>query len=212
MALSPKTRSYVRATVDYAGLVAFLVGYIVTRDILKATWCLVAVSAVALALGFAVERRIAPLPLISGGAALFFGILTLVFKDPRIIKIKSTIVYFAFAMALLGGLAMKKNFVKLLISDALVMSDRAWRSFTLRYGVFFLVMAVANEAIWRTQSDKIWVGFHFPGALILTVLFSLSQTPLLMRGMKEAEAAGEDVSADLNPDGSVKTPPPLIVD
>jgi intracellular septation protein len=188
--LSPKTRSWIRAAVDYGGLVAFLAGFLITRNVVQATWWLVAGSAAALALGFIAERRVAPMPLIAGGAALIFGALTLVFKDPSFIKMKPTVMNLAFAAALLIGLLLGKNPLKMLMGEALVMSRAVWRTFTLRYGLFFLTLAIVNEVVWRTQPDGVWVLFRFPGLLLITLAFSLTQTPLIMRGMKEAEAEG----------------------
>jgi intracellular septation protein len=183
--LSPKARSQVRAAVDYGGLVVFLIGYLITRDLVQATWWLVAGSAAALVLGFAVERRVAPMPLIAGGAALLFGALTLVFHDPRFIKVKPTVMNLLFGLVLLGGLALKRNPLRMLMGEALNMSENVWKTFTLRYGIFFLCVAVLNEIVWRTQPDGVWVFFRFPGLILLTLAFSLSQTPLIMRGMKE---------------------------
>jgi intracellular septation protein len=194
--LSPKTRSYIRAAVDYGGLAVFLIAYLIGRDLVQATWWLVVGSAAALVLGFAVERRVAPMPLIAGGAALLFGTLTLVFHDPRFIKVKPTIMNLLFGLVLLGGLALKRNPLRLLMGDALHMSEGVWKMFTLRYGIFFLCVAVLNEIVWRTQPDGIWVMFRFPGLILLTLAFSLSQTPLIMRGMKEAE-----VEAEAQPEG-----------
>lgn len=191
MTLSPKTRSYIRAAVDYGGLAVFLIAYLIGRDLVQATWWLVVGSAAALVLGFAVERRVAPMPLIAGGAALLFGTLTLVFHDPRFIKVKPTIMNLLFGLILLGGLALKRNPLRLLMGDALHMSEGVWKMFTLRYGIFFLCVAVLNEIVWRTQPDGIWVVFRFPGLILLTLAFSLSQTPLIMRGLKEAEAEAE---------------------
>ena len=196
MTLSPKTRSYIRAAVDYGGLAVFLIAYLIGRDLVQATWWLVVGSAAALVLGFAVERRVAPMPLIAGGAALLFGTLTLVFHDPRFIKVKPTIMNLLFGLVLLGGLALKRNPLRLLMGDALHMSEGVWKMFTLRYGIFFLCVAVLNEIVWRTQPDGIWVVFRFPGLILLTLAFSLSQTPLIMRGMKEAE-----VEAEAQPEG-----------
>jgi intracellular septation protein len=184
--LSPKARSQVRAAVDYGGLVVFLIGYLITRDLVQATWWLVAGSAAALILGFAVERRVAPMPLVAGGAALLFGALTLVFDDPRFIKVKPTVMNLLFGLVLLGGLALKRNPLRMLMGEALNMSENVWKTFTLRYGIFFLCVAVLNEIVWRTQPDGVWVLFRFPGLILLTLAFSLSQTPLIMRGMKEA--------------------------
>ncbi|HYE46075.1 MAG TPA: inner membrane-spanning protein YciB [Caulobacter sp.] len=204
--LSPKARSWVRATVDYGGLVAFLVGFLVTRNLVSASWWLVAGSAAALLLGFVAERRVAPMPLIAGGAALVFGTLTLVFNDERFLKMKPTIMNVTFGVALLGGLLAGKNPLKLLMGEALTMSRRVWRVFTLRYGIFFLCLAGLNEVVWRNFPDEVWVLFRFPGLILLTLAFSLAQTPLIMKGMKEAEAEG---GPHVEPE-DVKPPPPLV--
>lgn len=178
-------RHWVRWFVDYSALAIFLVAFFVTgRDLTKATWALVAGSALALAVGIAVERRVAPFPAIAGGAALVFGGLTLVFDDPRFLKIKPTVMNGIFGLALLGGIALRKNPLKLILGDSLRMPDEIWRRLTVRYAVMFLALAALNEAVWRTQSDSVWVLFRFPGLSILMVLFTFSQLPLLMRYMK----------------------------
>ena len=182
MTLSPKAHRIVRAIVDYGGLAAWILAYFLGgRNLVNATWALVAGSAAALVVGFVVERRIAPFPLIAGGAGLVFGSLTLVFHDARFLKIKPTVMNTAFGLALLGGLALKKNPLKLLLGDSFPMADEGWKKLTLRYGVFFLALAALNEAIWRTQPDTVWVLFRFPGLMILTVLFAVSQAPLMMK-------------------------------
>lgn len=178
-------RHWIRWFVDYSALAIFLVAFFVTgRDLTKATWALVAGSALALVVGIAVERRVAPFPAIAGGAALVFGGLTLVFDDPRFLKIKPTVMNGIFGLALLGGIALRKNPLKLILGDSLRMPDEIWRRLTVRYALMFLALAGLNEAVWRTQSDSVWVLFRFPGLSILMVLFTFSQLPLLMRYMK----------------------------
>lgn len=186
--VSPKAHKWVRGFVDYGALAIFMVAYFVTgRDMQQATWALVAGSAVALAVGFAVERRIAPLPLLAGGAALFFGGLALIFHDPRLLKIKPTVMNLAFAAALFIGLALKKNPLKALLGEAIQLPDAGWKRLTLSYAVFFLILAVINEVVWRTQPEEVWVLFRFPGIQILSVVFSLTQVPLMMKYAKTDE-------------------------
>jgi len=188
MTLSPTTRKWVRGAVDYGGLVFFLVAFFLTgRDLIAATWALVAGSALAIVLGLVVERRIAPLPLIAGGAALVFGGLTLIFHDVRFVKMKPTIMNTVFAVALFGGLILKKNPLKALLGASFKMPDKGWRKLTISYAVFFLCVAVLNEVVWRTQPDEIWVLFRFPGLMILTLLFSFTQVPLMMKYAKTDE-------------------------
>jgi intracellular septation protein len=156
------------------------------RDLVMASWWLVGGSAVALLIGLAHERRVAPLPLVAGGFALVFGALTLAFHDPRFVKIKPTAAYLAYGLGLLGARLFRHNPLKALMDHALVMPEAAWRTLSTRYALFFLAMAGANEAVWRTQTDMTWAWFHFPGAQILAVLFSLSQLPLIMKHAGEA--------------------------
>ncbi len=187
-----KGPAWVRPAVDYGPLVAFLIGFLILRDIQKATWVIVVASALALAIGFAVERRIAPMPLIAGLAALLFGGLALIFHDPRLLKIKPTILNSVFAILLLGGLLMKKTPLKLLMGDAIALPDSGWRTLSIRYGLFFAFVAALNEAVWRTQSDAVWVWFKFPGLTILTLGFSLLQVPFMMKHLEQAKTDFED--------------------
>lgn len=180
-------RHWVRYFVDYAALVAFLATFLVTRNMQTATWGLVAGSVVAIAVGFAVERRIAPLPLFVGGAGLVFGGASLFFHDPRILKVKPTIVNTAIGLGLLVGLAMKKHPLKLVLGDAFDMPEATWRRLTINYALFFVSLAALNELVWRTQTDETWVFFRFPGLMILTVVFSIAHAPLLMKYVKAEE-------------------------
>ena len=179
--LSDKTRSLIRSGVDYAGPLAFLLGYLITRNLLTATWALVGASGLALIVGYVAERRIAPMPLFAGLTALIFGTLTLVFHDTRFVKIKPTVINAVLAGVMLGGVWLKKNPLKALLGDALKLPDPAWRTLTLRYGVFFLFTAILNEAVWRTQPDGVWIWFRMPGLQILALVFSLSQVPLMLK-------------------------------
>ena len=182
MTLSPNARKWIRAVVDYGGLVAFLATYFLGgRNMVNATWGLVAGSVLGLVLGLIFEHRIAPIPLIAAVAGLVFGGLTIYFHDPRFLKIKPTIMNLVYGALLLGGLVMKKTPLKLLLGETFPMTDAGWRALTLRYGLFFLALAALNEFVWRTQPDATWVIFRFPGLMILTVIFSMTQAPLMMK-------------------------------
>lgn len=183
--MTQQQRDWIRYFVDYSALVVFLIGYFATgRNIANATWCLVAGSAIALVVGVAVERRIAPFPLIAGGAALVFGGASLFFHDPRILKIKPTVMNTVFAVILLVGMAMGKNPMRLLLGESFDMPEATWRRLTINYALLFIGLAVLNEFIWRTQPEATWVLYRFPGMMVLTVAFSLAHTPLFMKYIK----------------------------
>jgi intracellular septation protein len=148
---------------------------------------LVVASAMALLLGFVAERRLAPIPLVAGLFALVFGGLALFFHDPRLLKIKPTVLNLAYALFMFGGARFGKDPLKAILGDAYHMSQAASRTLTMRFGVYFLFVAGLNEVVWRTQSDAVWVWFKFPGLVVFLLLFSLTQTPFLMKHLHDPE-------------------------
>jgi len=189
MTLTPQQKTILRMVIDYSGAAAFVIAYIFTHDFQKATWWLVGLSALALATGFALERRVAPLPLIYGGAALVFGALTLKFHDPIFIAMKTTVIDLLLGTALLVGRAVGKSPIKMLVGDSLKLSDDGWSKLTFRFGLFFLALSVLNVIVWFSLPHDVWVLFRMPGLLILSFLFSFTQIPMMMKEAKAFEAA-----------------------
>jgi intracellular septation protein len=171
---------WLKPAVDYGPLMVFLAFYFAT-DLLAATAALIAVTVLALVLAFWIERRVAWMPLVTATVVGIFGGLTLWSGDEIFIKMKPTIAQLLFAAVLLGSLAIGRPVLKPLLGAAWPMDDLGVRRLSQRFAVFFLVMAALNEAVWRTQSTDVWVLFKVFGLLGLTLLFSVSQVPLMTR-------------------------------
>ena len=171
---------WLRMAVDSAPAVGFLAVLVITHDFRKATWVLVIASAVALALNLAVERRIAPLPAVSGGLALVFGGASLALHRADLLQMKMTIVDGLLGAALFIGLAMGRNPLKMLLGSAIALSDRAWKVLAIRYGLFWWACAVANEIVRRTQTQETWAMFRV-AALVGAVVFALAQAPFMVK-------------------------------
>ena len=193
--MNPKLARWVRLFVDYAGLVAFLVTIAITGSAIAASWAVVAGSLAALAVGFALEKRLAPIPLVTAIFGVLFGGATLIFHDERIIKMKLTILDAGIGAFLLSGAIRGKNPLKALMGDAFHLPDPVVRTLTLRYALFFFALAAANEVVWRTQSTRIWGFFKFPGVPVLIFLFAMSQAPLMMKHMPDDDDPAKDAPA-----------------
>jgi intracellular septation protein len=160
--------------------------------IFPATGVLMACVVAALAASWALTRKLPVMPVVTCVAVVFFGALTFVFHDELFIKLKPTIVNSIFGAVLLIALAFGKPLLPIALDSVLRLTDEGWRKLTLRWGVFFFVLAALNEIVWRTQTTDFWVSFKAFGVMPLTIAFALAQTPLIMR----YEAKDEDEASD----------------
>jgi intracellular septation protein len=149
--------------------------------IFVATGLFMVATAAALALSWILTRSLPIMPLVSCAVVLVFGGLTLWLQDDVFIKMKPTIVNTLFGVVLLGGLLFGRSLLGYVFDSAFEMDAEGWRKLTLRWGLFFLFLAVVNEIVWRSFSTDSWVAFKLWGIFPLTVLFTLSQMPLIMR-------------------------------
>jgi intracellular septation protein len=140
-------------------------------------------------------RHISPLLWFSGLMVVVLGGLTIWLHNETFIKMKPT-VYYLFVAGLLGfGLATGRPFLKSVLGSAYPgLDSEGWRKLTRNWAIFFAVMAVVNESVWRNSSTEFWIGFKLWGMLPLTFLFAALNVPMLMRhGLTkdEAEMASE---------------------
>jgi intracellular septation protein len=108
-----------------------------------------------------------------GVMVVFFGGLTAWFNDATFFKMKTTFVYGTFALILGAGLLRGKSLLQWVMAEALAMKPEGWMILTRRLALMFAALAVANEVIWRTQSEATWVvleTFAMPAALFLFLM------------------------------------------
>jgi intracellular septation protein len=197
--MSPKVGRWVRLFVDYIGLIAFLVTIAITGSAIAASWAVVGGSLAALAAGLILEKRIAPIPLVTAIFGIIFGGATLVFHDERIIKMKLTILDAGIGIFLVTGALRGRNPLKALMGDAFHLPEPVVRTLTLRYALFFLALAAANVVVALMFSTRVWGFFKFPGTAVLIFLFAMSQAPLMMKHMPDDEPAKDEPVRDETP-------------
>jgi intracellular septation protein len=72
------------------------------------------------------------------------------------------------------------------------LSERGWVILTRNWILFFVGMAIVNEAVWRNTSTDFWVSFKLWGALPATFVFALANVPMLMRHGLQLEKGKEE--------------------
>jgi intracellular septation protein len=136
---------------------------------------------IALAIQYALVRRIPVVPLVTAAIVLIFGALTLWLQNETFIKIKPTIIYSMFAAILFVGLVTGRPLFELVLDGAFHLTEEGWKKLTWRWALFFLALAVLNEIVWRTVSTDAWVAFKTFGFIPITLIFALAQTPVFVR-------------------------------
>jgi len=157
-----------------------------------ATGLFMVATAVSLTVSWLLLRTVPMMPLISGVVVFIFGALTLYLQNETFIKMKPTIVNTMFGAILLGGLYFGKSLLGYVFDSAFKLDSEGWRKLTLRWGVFFLFLAVLNEVVWRAFSTDFWVAFKVWGTMPITIAFTMAQMPLIMRhSLEPKEEAAE---------------------
>jgi len=154
-------------------------------DIFVATAAFMVAITVSLVASYALTKRLAIMPVVTGVVVLVFGTLTLFLHDDVFIKMKPTIVNALFGTVLLGGLAFGRSLLGYVFDSVFRLDAEGWRKLTFRWGLFFFALAILNEVVWRNFSTDFWVSFKVFGIMPLTVIFTLTQMPLINRHATE---------------------------
>jgi intracellular septation protein len=190
----PKLNPLLKLALDIGPLVLFFVAN-AKFGIFAATAAFMVAVVAALLVSYVMIRQWPIMPVITAIVVVVFGSLTLVLHDDTFIKLKPTIIYTLFGGILLGGYLFDKPFLAMLFDAMFHLTAEGWRKLTLRWALFFLVMAVLNEAVWRTQSTDFWVNFKLFGFVPLTFLFAALQFPLLTRYATDPASAESSSSS-----------------
>lgn len=172
--------------IELGPLILFFLVY-AKFGIYTATGVLMVATVISLAMSWMTQGKISVMLLVTAVIVCIFGGLTFWLNDPSFIKMKPTMVNVLFAAILGAGLYMQRPFLKLLLGEAIAMTDEGWRLLTLRWIAFFLGVAVLNEIIWRTMSEAAWVNFKVFAILPLTFVFAIAQVGLMKRHAIDTE-------------------------
>jgi intracellular septation protein len=182
--------------IDYGPLVIFFLAnaFAPVPDALKvfaATGIFMIAMLIAMLISQIRFGRISPLLWFSGLMVLVLGGLTLWLHQEWFIKVKPTLYYLTVAALLGFGLRTGRNLLKTVLGTAYPgLTDRGWYLLTRNWIILFVIMAAANEAIWRTTSTNFWLASKLWLFVPSTLVFIACNIPMLIRhGFTLEEAA-----------------------
>ena len=186
----PQLNPFLKVVLDLGPLALFFLANS-RYGIFAATATFMVAILVALAVSYAMTRHLPIMPVVTAVIVVVFGGLTLILHDATFIKVKPTIIYALFGAVLLGGLFFNKPLLGMVFDSLFHLTQEGWRKLTWRWAMFFFVLAVLNEIVWRNFSTNAWVDFKVFGVTPLTFVFAALQAPLLKRYAVEPAEAGE---------------------
>ena len=134
---------------------------------------------------WALTGTLSRMQLFTAFMVIFFGGLTAYFNDERFFKIKTTIVYGCMSGLLAIGLLQGRSYLEWVLGALLPMQREGWMILTRRLAMVFAALAVANEAIWRTQTTELWVKLETFGMPAVLFVFLWLQIMSLQRFLIE---------------------------
>lgn len=129
---------------------------------------------------------------VSLGIISVFGGATLLLHDETFIKWKPTVLYWFFSSALiLSPILFKKNLMRSLLQEKLVLPDTVWDNLNLAWSAFFAVLGVVNLYVAFNYSTDAWVNFKLFGATGMMLLFVIAQASMLSKYVDEDKKEGQ---------------------
>lgn len=161
----------VRAALEFGPILGFVVVYLVVREqtytLAGRDWDgfvllvggFVPVALAASALMWRLTGRITAVQVLTLIIMSLSGALTVGFNDERFFKMRTTVVCLTLSAILWVGLARGQAWLEGVMGGMVALSPAGWTYLTRRFAAVLLVLAAANETVWRSFSTDIWVAY-----------------------------------------------------
>lgn len=172
-------RLLVNTLCEFGPVLGFLIAFKL-RDFSAGVIVMMIATVISLVVMRHIEKHTPIFALISSGSVLFFGGTSLFIDIPSIFILRDTIFDAIFGSAILISVWMGKPLFKYMFSGVFSITEKGWSVLSLRWGIFFLVLASINEWIRLTLSPEDWVVAKV-FMIIASVMFGAYQFTLTKR-------------------------------
>ena len=182
-------KSFIKLATDFGPLLIFFTVYYKSdKNLIIAIPPLIIATLIAVLVVYVMEKKIPYVPLVGAVLISIFGGLTIFFKNPIFLYLKPTVINILFAiMLLVGKIFFNKNLLQVFLKNSIKLENIGWEKLLYRWIIFFVFLAILNEAVWRTQTEEFWVNFKVWAILPLTFIFTMFQIPLIQRYKKNED-------------------------
>jgi len=126
------------------------------------------------------KNKIPPFLIISSTLIGGFGVTGIVWQSKTFLLVMPTFINGLYAALIFGGLTVGRNIWKMLFGGLFDLPDHVWRVLAIRWGLFFVFLAVLNEVLWRNFTEEFWANFKIAN-MFITAAFGLAQVPITLK-------------------------------
>ncbi len=147
---------------------SFVIGGTEYEAFILITAAFVPLMAACMGVLWLLSGRLSRMQVVTLVLVVVFGGLTVWLNDERFFKMKPTIIYAMFALVLGLGLLRGQSWLQFVMDGMMPLQREGWMLLTKRLALFFGVLALSNELVWRLMSTDAWVNFKtfvLPAAL-----------------------------------------------
>lgn len=130
------------------------------------------------------KQKISPMLIFSTSLIVAFGTLGIVLQSKAFILHKPTLINLLFAGLIFGGLAAGRNLWKMMMDSLFDLPDFAWRTLAIRWGFYFVALALWNEFLVWNYSEEVWANWRL-GNLAFGFIFMVANTPYMLKHLRE---------------------------
>lgn len=160
---------------DYFPIICFFIAYKLW-GIYVATGVAIAASFLQLLVYWLRHRRFEKLHVITFALIFILGGVTIIFHNAIFIKWKPTIVYWVFAILLIGSQwVSSKPLLHRMLGKKIELPQKVWAHLNVSWAIFFLMLGGINLYVIYNYNTNSWVNFKLFGTLGLMLAFILGQ-------------------------------------
>ncbi len=198
-----KINTWVKLSLELGPIILFFAGYSRIKDqqfeifgntyagFIVATALFIPLILISTGVLWKLTGKLSRMQLMTAILVVVFGGLGIWFNDDSFFKMKPTILYVMFAGTLAYGLLRGESYLQYVMDDAVPLQQEGWMIFTKRLAIFFALLAITNELIWRNMSTDAWVNFKTFGLTSVMFVFFMSQMKLFNKYAVDEKSSGK---------------------
>lgn len=169
-------RLLINTLCEFGPVLSFLIAYQL-KDFQAGVATMMVTTVLSLFILKRAEDHVPVFALISAGTVLFFGGISLFIHVPSIFILRDTLFDSFFGLIILFSVWRKKPLLKYMFKGVFSITDRGWYLLSLRWGIFFIILATLNEIVRLTLEPEDWV-IAKVGIIVASFIFGMYQLTL----------------------------------